>query len=341
MSSDGPGGGEQTPDFVREGRREMLPLWVAIGCGVLYGVIAQLAVRTTLPGASEALGVMSFTYVFVLPLILGAVTLACARRERRESWAARIFVPWLTCFVCMGVALLVGWEGSICVVMALPIYLPMSSLGGIIGGFVGGSSSRGTWAIALLAPLVAVHIETRVAELPTEVREVVTSIDVEASPEAIWPHITRIPAITEEQTGFFYRMGFPKPVSASLSHDGVGGVREAKFERGLVFYETVTAWEPPRRLAFDIEADPNATPLTTLDPHVVPGGVFFDALMGEYRTEPLADGTTRLWLTSRYRLSTMYNPYARLWGDYLMRDIQDNILRVIEQRCERAAAGGA
>lgn len=337
--SEEPAADEQAADVGGEGRREMLPLWVAIGCGVLYGVVAQLAVRTTLPGASEALGVMSFTYVFVLPVILGAVTLACARRERRESWTARICVPWLTCFVCMGVALLVGWEGSICVVMALPIYLPMSSIGGIIGGLAGGSSSRRTWAIALIAPLVGVHVETRVAELPTEVREVVTSIDIAASPEVIWPQITRIPAITEEQTGFFYRMGFPKPVSASLSHDGVGGVREAKFERGLVFYETVTAWEPPRRLAFDIEADPNATPLTTLDPHVVPGGVFFDALVGEYRIEPMAGGATRLWLTSRYRLSTMYNPYARLWGDYLMRDIQDNILRVIAQRCEHAARG--
>ena len=66
------------------------------------------------------------------------------------------------------------------------------------------------------------------------------------------------------------------------------------------------------------------------------GGVFFDALEGMYEIQPMVEGNgIRLKLQSRYRISTQFNRYARLWGDYLMRDIQNNILRVIKARAEK------
>ena len=51
------------------------------------------------------------------------------------------------------------------------------------------------------------------------------------------------------------RIGFPRPIEATLSYEGVGGVRHASFERGLMFVETVTDWEPEHRLAFGGEGD--------------------------------------------------------------------------------------
>lgn len=130
-------------------------------------------------------------------------------------------------------------------------------------------------------------------------------------------------------------MGFPKPVEATLSHDGVGGIREAKFERGLMFLETITVWEENKRLIFTIKSDPEKTPLTTLDPHVVVGGDYFDTLLGKYEIEILDNNTIRLHLESKFRISTRFNFYAHLWSDFLMRDIQENILRVIKERCEK------
>jgi hypothetical protein len=132
-------------------------------------------------------------------------------------------------------------------------------------------------------------------------------------------------------------MGFPKPVEATLSFEGLGGVREAKFEKDLMFLETITAWEPPQRLRFTIRSQPEKTPLTTLDPHVVVGGTYFDTLVGEYEIEQVSKDKAILHLFSQYRVSTRFNFYTTIWSDFLMRDIQNNILRVLKERCENLA----
>jgi hypothetical protein len=114
----------------------------------------------------------------------------------------------------------------------------------------------------------------------------------------------------------------------------VGGVRHATFERGVRFVETVTTWEPDRRLAFSIEADPATIPAVALDEHVTVGGPFFDVLNGEYRIEPLSPGRVRLHLRSTHRLSTRFNAYSGLWTDFILSDVQTAILEVLKRRCE-------
>ena len=46
-----------------------------------------------------------------------------------------------------------------------------------------------------------------------------------------------------------------QPVEATLSFEGIGGIRHASFEGGLVFIETVDRWEPSHVLAFSVRAD--------------------------------------------------------------------------------------
>jgi hypothetical protein len=46
----------------------------------------------------------------------------------------------------------------------------------------------------------------------------------------------------------------------------------------------------------------------------------------------------RLHLTSRHRISTHFNAYRSLWSDYLMSEIQANLLRVLKGRIERAGS---
>jgi hypothetical protein len=132
---------------------------------------------------------------------------------------------------------------------------------------------------------------------------------------------------------WIYTIGFPRPVAATLSHDGIGGVRNAGFTGGLVFTESVYRWEPLQDLAFTIRANTATIPHTTLDDHVTIGGAFFDVLDGEYRLESRPDGIL-LHLTSHQRLSTHLNPYAALWTEAVVRTIQEQILFVIRNRCE-------
>ena len=44
-------------------------------------------------------------------------------------------------------------------------------------------------------------------------------------------------------------IGLPRPVEATLTGEGVGAIRHASFESGLVFVETVTEWQDGRHSA--------------------------------------------------------------------------------------------
>ena len=91
-----------------------------------------------------------------------------------------------------------------------------------------------------------------------------------------------------------------------------------------------TGWEPQFTIAVD------SIPTKTLDQHVTVGGEYFDVLDGTYEIVPLGPGETELRLWSTHRLSTHFNAYASLWTDFVMRQIQGNILEVVRARAEAA-----
>ncbi len=281
-------------------------------------------------------GPMSFGFVFILPVVLGALALIFTSPENQRSWWYRICGPWISITAALVCSVLLGWEGAICLIAAGLVYYPLGSLGGIFAGWWmtrlhSRSLNSVALALLLLLPPGAVILES-LEELPLEYRGAETDIVISASPEIVWKNISRVRPITEPVSGFFYRLGFPKPIEATLSHEGLGGIRIASFERGLVFIETITTWNQNRELAFSITADPTSIPATTLDEHVVVGGRYFDVLRGEYRIEPIDDGHVRLHLSSRIRISTRFNFYAGFWGTVFMADIQRSILRVIKDR---------
>ena len=88
------------------------------------------------------------------------------------------------------------------------------------------------------------------------------------------------------------------------------------------------------KLGFTIKADPNLTPLTTLDEHVTVGGAFFDVMSGTYEIHKVNDREVDLVLYSEHRISTHFNFYARIWSNFLMSEIQSNIMKVIKARAE-------
>ncbi len=92
--------------------------------------------------------------------------------------------------------------------------------------------------------------------------------------------------------------------------------------------------KPLKVLAFTIVADPSSVPPNALDEHVLVGGKYFDILDGKYEIENLNANKINLHLTSKFRLSTMFNFYSGFWSKLIMHDIQKNILEVIKHRSE-------
>ncbi len=316
-----------------------------IALGVCYGLLLRFVALNisahswlTKAGLPQAGFIMTVAFLVLGPLVMGLLTIRRAESREPSSVWQWIFAPWLSVILMMAVTALLNIEGAICIVMALPIALVCGSIGGVIGGLIGRQrklSSAATLCVAVL-PFLLGPIEASFRS-PDQIRTVSSDIRIHASSTTIWQNIERVPAIapSELRTAWTHRIGFPRPVEATLSYEGVGGVRHASFERGLLFIETITAWEPQHRIAFNIKADSAHIPTTTLDEHVTIGGRYFDVLDGEYTLEALANGDTMLHLTSHQRLSTDFNGYAGLWTDAVMQNLQTSILEVIQHRCER------
>lgn len=288
--------------------------------------------------------VMTIGFLAVVPLSMGYVAVdTYLRRTPSEQvyWAEWLFLTWASVLIAMAVALAVGWEGRICVAFAAPAMLVFAMIGGLIARWmwaaIRGRAQGRLSAFAL--PLLVLLVEAHIAPVQ-EIRTVQTEIMIHAPASVVWDNIKSVRAIgaSELPGAWVTRLGFPKPVEATLSHDGVGGVRNAMFTGGLVFTETVNRWEPNSDLRFSIHANTDAIPPSTLDEHVTIGGAYFDVLEGEYQLENRPDGVL-LHLSSHERLSTHFNPYAGVWTDAVMRSIQKQILEVIRVRSESDATG--
>jgi hypothetical protein len=307
--------------------------WLA---GLLVIGFAYLAAAQLVAPPAGA-GVMSLAFVALVPLAVGYLSVALNGRAAPRMRGA-ILPSVIATAACMAIVLASGLEGAICVMLALPVFLAAAVLGGMLAALVRSRlpGARARWALLagiLVLPYAGGVLENRVP-LPDARRTVVASVRIHADAATAWRNVVRPTGIRpeENQKRLAQRMGFPLPVTATLSQEGLGGSRFAIFEHGVILRETVTEWAPGRRMAFLI--DPANIPASVLDEHVTIGGPFFDVLDGAYEVVPIAPGEVELRLTTTHRLSTHFNPYAGFWTDLLMRQIQENLLHVVRTRAE-------
>jgi len=323
----------------RQPRNEKLVLMGAT-FGLAYGLVLRWGAQSRLDRWTP---VMSISFLLLVPFAVGFITVfVIEKREPRRAWVW-LLLPWVPVLGGSLGAMLALWEGSICVIMFAPIAMICGSLGGLVAGLLlrlprAIAAKNACLAVVALLPLMT-HPWLHDLLTRRDLRNVENVRVIHASPEIVWNNIERVPRIARAElpVSWAHRIGFPSPVEATLSYPGLGGVRQATFEGGVLFIENIDVWEPEHRLAFSIHAQRDQIPPTTLDDHVHIGGPFFDVLRGEYVIEPLSDGSVRLRLSSQHRLSTDFNWYAHYRTDGVMADIQETILTVIQKRCEAKA----
>jgi len=318
---------------------------LSVAAGACLGCIFRLLVNPigSNPFLDKHLPMVTITFLAIVPLAIGYLSVSrylVQTPAEDERWYKWFFLPWASVAVTMLVSLVVKWEGYVCLIFAGPMMLLFLLLGGLCAKAAWVSMEKrspGTLS-AFAVPLCLLILEGYIPA-HNEIRTVQTGTLIHAPAAIVWDEIRSVRTIdiSELPQSWVGRVGFPRPLAATLSHDGVGGVRNATFTGGLVFTETVFKWDPQQDLAFSIRANTESIPKSTLDEHVTIGGAYFDVLDGEYRLEQRPDGVL-LHLSSRERLSTHLNPYAGGWTDAVMHAIQYQILTVIRNRCESKAA---
>ena len=138
--------------------------------------------------------------------------------------------------------------------MTAPIAMTLAALGALVGWALAAQGRRTMMpaTMVILALPLLTGAEAKIAA-PT-LREVTTSVVIDAPPEAVWPNVVGFSELPPPPEWFF-QLGIAYPMRATIDGAGVGAVRRCEFSTGP-FVEPITVWDPPRRLGFDVTAQP-------------------------------------------------------------------------------------
>ncbi len=306
---------------------------IPVGYALLMRVIFGLDI------VKDFVRVMSITFLLAVPFVIGFLTVVLSPRKDAVRMSYAVLAPWVPIGVFFVVTLVLAMEGWACWLMILPVFLAFATLGGLFARFFirwKKKPNKLQVSLVMLLPFALAPFEKLLPDLPARY-EAYTFADIQAPADKIWANVVRVRAISEQaDRGTLTRfLGFPRPIRAELNYAGVGGSRQAIFSRGLVFKEVVLEYADQKKMHFSITANPHDIPSTTMDKHVVIGGDYFNVLDGTYELQRLNDSVYRLHLYSHFTMRTTFNFYASWWAGWIMKDIQNNILQVIQTRCER------
>lgn len=314
-------------------------LALAALAGAAYGLAMRIGFGLSwYKAADSASGVMLSSFVFGVPLLVGALSVFLMPAGLRTLLRST-FVPVAPILLFVGATAVLLLEGSICIVMALPIFVLTAMLGGFVTGLLllAVQPRPATFGAVLLLPLALGALE-RDVEPRDEYRQSRASVHIDAPPAAIWHLINNARDIRPEemQQGLAWRIGVPLPREAVTVPDGERRVRKLRWDKGVHFDEPILVWEENRLIRWRYVFAPDSVPAGALDDHVAIGGRYFDLVDTAYRLTPEAGGT-RLDIEVNYRVSTSFNAYAGWWARLLVDDAAQTILGFYERRAEGKA----
>jgi hypothetical protein len=310
----------------------------------LIGVASSLVIALAMVGFS-VYGMKDYGVTLFLgtPIWMGAVSAFLYNRPFPRTLVGSLVVAEISIIIAGGALLLFAFEGAICLAMLFPVAAAMGLLGGLIGYCLGAFTAtrgRNMTIVVLLLPLLA---GAEAVHRPTPLYEVVTTIDIEAPPERVWPYVVGFSELPEPAPWYF-KLGIAYPRRATIEGEGVGAVRHCEFSTGS-FVEPITVWQPAERLAFDVASQP--PPMHELSPYRDVHPPHLDGYLrcqrGAFRLVRLAGGRTRLEGSTWYEFHMYPQDYWTLWSDAAIhrihRRVLDHIKRLAEEDSDSQAAG--
>jgi len=301
----------------------------------LLGAAAGLGITALLTGLGiHVLGEYGAFLFLGCPFVLGAVSTLVHERRGPKRINDTLLVVILAVLLACGSLLMFAVEGLICILMASPLIMG----GAIIGALVARSllalerpRPGNALPALLLLPLIA-WFEAKIAE-PVAF-EIASAIEIDAPPEVVWEHVIAFSELPPPNW-FLFEAGIAYPVRARIEGEGVGAVRHCEFSTGA-FVEPITAWEAPRRLAFDVIEQPAPmeewSPYRSIHPPHLDG--YLRSRRGEFRLIPLPGGRTRLEGSTWYELDLLPAAYWRIYTDAFIRRIHGRVLEHVARLAE-------
>lgn len=304
----------------REGKLPSALLSIAVGVGIDIGMFVLSVYGMRDYGLALFVGT---------PFVAGIVSGYVYNRRYAATERETMELALLTTGIMVGVLFTVGFEGAICLAMALPLGMAIGAFGALVGRAIALRDERSPWrslfALALLPP--AMPLFAPPARQP--LHEVRSAIEIDAPPEVVWPHVVSFPDLPEPSS-FVRRMGMAYPRRARIEGRGAGAIRYCEFSTGP-FVEPIRVWDTARRLSFDVVQSPPPLREWSLYAGVMPPHLdgYFTARRGEFRLVRLPGNRTRLEGSTWYELRIAPEPYWGVIADFIVGRIHHRVLQHI------------
>jgi hypothetical protein len=301
--------------------------WFAI---VTTVIIAELFTLWGIYGINEY-GIFLF---FLVPFFVGFASVFLYGYKSEISFKEARNIAFLSLgFYSLGL-IFFAIEGLICIVMAAPLGILFTWIGSIFGHLVINKQTKNgpTTLIILIIALPAFSFLER--NSTPELTSVVSSIEIKATPEAVWENVIEFPKL-KEPTELIFKTGIAYPIDAKIDGKGIGAIRHCNFTTGS-FVEPITIWNEPYLLKFSVEEQP--APMKELSfwdidaPHLHD---YFVSKQGQFKLTKLPNGNTLLEGTTWYYHDIKPSLYWSIWSNYIVHKIHNRVLEHIKVNSEK------
>jgi hypothetical protein len=274
-------------------------------------------------------------FLFVaLPFLVGFVAVSIHAMSGPITLSQAILTSTLAVVVLGFLLVGLAVEGVVCLVMALPIAIPLTIGGGAVA-YKLQARSEAPGHIAFLVVLGLAPFGStleRALQPPAELFAVTTSVEIPGSPQRVWQAVLQ-PAHLAPPSHPLFRAGVAYPLASHIEGAGLTATRYCDFSTGKLV-EPVLIWEKFQRLRFTVASNPlpmqEWTPYAKLHPPHLEG--FLVSRQGEFRLEELPRGGTRLYATTWYQHNLWPAYYWRWWSDYIIHQVHGMVLENVRDR---------
>lgn len=246
---------------------------------------------------------------------------------------------WLLLALGLGAALAliaVALEGIVCILLAMPLVLPLMLAGGALGRAMATNLNRSTANAYVIPALLVAVLMLEPIEPAGGTFHTVQSIQIDAPPPDVWRAITQMQPIIDAPS-LPFRLGVSYPVAAEVTEPRTGGTRLGHFSTGTAV-ERVTVWQPGVQLSFEVLSEPPSMVELSIYEHVHAPHVtgYFVTRSGTFRLTDLGMGRTLLWERTEHRLELEPLAYWLPLARWMVHQNNRRVLRHIERQAETA-----
>ena len=320
-----------------QGSRPPKPLRIGTICFVV-STLSTIAVFY----AVENVKLYGYSLFLGVPFVVGLLLALLYQYDREWKWSEVLLLTLLNLALSALWLLLCKIEGVVCILMAAVLVAGIT-LAGILFVWLIRKAMwaplRGTKLNCLAILCIPLAMNWEASHRPTPpMLEQTTTIEVNASPEVVWQFIPSFPAIKDSPAGWL-ASGVAYPIASEIDGSGIGATRRCIVSTGTM-PEVVTAWEPGKKLEFEVKETPPAMVETNPfgEVHAPHLEGYFQARYGRFVLVPLPDGRTRIEGTSWFVHDLWPQWYWEPVTRHTVSQIHTRVLTHIKSLAEKAAS---